>query len=228
MNTILNEILENSDENYKLFQSKLIPTIDKDLVLGLRAPRAMAIAKKYANTEVGEIFLSSLPHKYYDENIVHAFMLGKLKAPTEILEKRLLEFLPYVDNWAVCDGLVAHLKEFYKERERAFNFALACTESSDTYTIRFGLVSLLSYYVDSEHIDKLIFVASRVKSTEYYVNMANAWLISFMLVKEYEKTLPILTDYALDEWVHNKAIRKAIESFRISDEQKSFLKTLRR
>ncbi len=228
MDTILNEILENADEGYKAFQSRLIPTIDPNSVLGLRAPRAQAIAKKYANSEAGEKFLSSLPHKYYDENIVHAFMLGKLKAPKEVLKKRLVEFLPYVDNWAVCDGLVAHFKEFYRDKETAFEFALACTNSKEAYTIRFGLVSLLSYYVDGEHIDMLASVASRVKSEEYYVNMANAWLISFMLIKEYEKTLPLLKSNALDAWVHNKAIQKARESFRISVKQKSFLKTLRR
>ena len=228
MNIILNEILENADKKYKNFQSKLIPTIDKDLVLGLRAPKAHDIAKKYANTETGEKFLSSLPHKYYDENIVHAFMLGNLKAPKDVLRKRLVEFLPYVDNWAVCDGLVAHFKSFYKDRDEALDFILSQLKSSEAYTIRFSLVSLLNYYVDPVHIDILISVASRLKSEEYYVNMALAWLVSFMLIKEYEKSLPILKNGVLDTWVHNKAIQKSCESLRISTEQKSFLKTLRR
>ena len=228
MDIILNEIFQNADAGYKSFQSKLLPTIDKDTVLGLRAPIAQKIAKTYADTEAGETFLSSLPHKYYDENIVHAFMLGKLKAPHKVLEKRLIEFLPYIDNWAVCDGLVAHFKEFYKEKEKSFAFVLDCVNSSEPYTIRFGLVSLLNYYVDNEHIDALISVATRVKSDEYYVNMANAWLVSFMLIKEYERTLTLLKSGALDIWVHNKAIQKARESYRISDEKKAFLKTLRR
>ena len=228
MSIILNEILKNADNEYKDFQSRLLPTIEKEKILGLRAPMAQAIAKQYANTDEGEKFLSSLPHKYYDENIVHAFMLGKLKAPRATLEMRLFEFLPHIDNWAVCDGLVSHFKEFYKDKEKAFEFALSCTKSNEPYIVRFGLVSLLDYFVDPEHIDALVSVASFVKSEEYYVNMANAWLISFMLIKEFENALPLLKDNVLDAWVHNKAIQKARESFRISDDKKAFLKTLRR
>ncbi len=224
---ILNEILKNSDLGYKSFQGKLLPTIDEGTILGLRAPKAQAIAKKYANTKEGEMFLSSLPHKYYDENIVHAFMLGNLRISNEALWKRVKEFLPYVDNWAVCDGLVCHLKCFFKNNEDVFPLILSCLDG-DTYTIRFGLVCLLNYYIDKKYIDELLKICATIKSEEYYINMALAWLVSFMLIKEYDKTLTLLISGSLDVWVHNKSIQKARESLRITDEQKSYLKTLRR
>ncbi|MBQ3040763.1 MAG: DNA alkylation repair protein [Clostridia bacterium] len=225
---ILDEILKNSDSKYKDFQGKLLPTIDEKTILGLRAPKAQAIAKKYANTKEGENFLSSLPHKYYDENIVHAFMLGKIKASHEEIQKYLLEFLPYVDNWAVCDGLVCHLKSLFKNKKEAYPLVLFCLDSKETYTVRFGLVCLLNYYITDDYIDELLKICSKIKSEEYYVNMALAWLVSFMLIKKYEESLSILKDEVLDAWVHNKAIQKTCESFRISDEQRSYLKTLRR
>lgn len=227
MSIILNEIMECRDPSYKEFHKKLIPTIDESTVLGVRSPKAQAIAKKYANTKEGDEFLSSLPHKYYDENVVHAFMLGNLRISNEALWERIKKFLPYVDNWAVCDGLVCHLKRFFKDKESAFPLVLSCLDG-DTYTIRFGLVCLLNYYIDNEHMDELLKICANIKSDEYYIDMALAWLVSFMLIKEYEKSLPLLLGGKLDTWVHNKSIQKARESFRISDEQKNYLKGLKR
>ena len=227
MNIILNEIMECRDSSYKEFHQKLIPTIDENTILGVRSPKAQAIAKRYADTDEGESFLSSLPHKYYDENIVHAFMLGNLRLSRDALWERILEFLPYVDNWAVCDGLVSHLKYFFKDKESVFPLVLSCLEG-ETYTVRFGLVCLLNYYISDEYMDKLLTACARIKSEEYYINMALAWLVSFMLIKQYERTIPLLAGGALDKWVHNKSIQKALESYRLTDEQKSYLKTLRR
>lgn len=228
MSPILNEILESADPAYKEFHKKLIPTIDENTVLGLRSPNAQAIAKKYAGTEEGEAFLSSLPHAYYDENLVHAFMLGNLRLPRGELREKIDEFLPYVDNWAVCDGLSSHLKYFFKDKALSYDFVLSCVCSDVTYTVRFGLVCLLNYYITDEYIDKLASIIEAVQSDEYYINMAIAWLVSFMLIKQYEKTVPLLIEDKLDTWVHNKAIQKACESYRIADEQKKFLKNLRR
>ncbi len=219
--------MECRDPSYKEFHKKLIPTIDESTILGVRSPNAHAIAKKYANTKEGDEFLLSLPHKYYDENIVHAFMLGNLHIPRCELWKKIKEFLPYVDNWAVCDGLACHLKDFFKDKKNAFPLVLSCLDG-DTYTIRFGLVCLLNYYIDEKYIDELLKACTSIKSEEYYINMALAWLVSFMLIKEYEKALPLLLDGKLDIWVHNKSIQKARESFRISDEQKIYLKGLKR
>ena len=228
MSIILEEILKSTDGDYKSFQEKLIPTIDKSTVLGLRAPLAHKIAKKYAGTSAGEKFLSSLPHKYYDENIVHAFMLGEIKADNVTLRGRIVDFLPYVDNWAVCDGLVAHLKRFFKDKKSAYSFVLSCLDSSYAYTVRFGLVSLLNYYITDEYIDDLLKIVTRVKSNEYYVNMALAWLISYMLIKEYEKTLSLIEGGVLEKWVNNKSIQKACESYQISKEQKAYLKRFKK
>lgn len=227
MNPILDELLQVADPSYKEFHKKLIPTINENTILGVRSPKAQAIAKKYAGTSEGQNFLASLPHTYYDENIVHAFMLGNLRLSRDELWTRVSEFLPYVDNWATCDGLVAHLKYLFKDKKSLFPLVLSCLEG-DVYTIRFGLVCLLNYYIDNEHIDKLVSICAGITSDEYYVNMALAWLVSFMLIKEYEKTVPLLLDGKLDTWVHNKSIQKACESYRITDEQKKFLKGLRR
>ena len=227
METIIDEILCSADTAYKDFQAKLLPTVDRQVVLGVRAPMAQRIAKKYANTATGYSFLNELPHKYYDENIVHAFMLGELKCSFAELQARITEFLPFVDNWAVCDGLCAHLKCFFKESAQGYNFALQCTESHRAYTVRFGLVCLLDYYVDTEHISKILEICQRVKSKDYYVNMALAWLISICLIKEYSSTLPLLKERCLDKWTHNKAIQKACESYRTDTETKEYLRSLK-
>ena len=226
MNVILNEILENADEKYKIFQSKLIPTIEMDSVLGLRAPISHKIAKKYANTDIGREFLSSLPHKYYDENIVHAFMLGRLKVSHAELKKHLTDFLPHVDNWAVCDGLVAHTKSFFNEPS-AYGFTVECIKSGEAYTVRFGLVSLLCYYIDKEHIFDVLEICKSIKGDEYYVNMALAWLISFCLIKEYEKSIPLIESKTLGRWVQNKSIQKACESYQIDENKKTYLRSLK-
>ena len=186
MEVLLNEIQALSDPAYKEFQSKLIPTVNKDTVLGLRSPMAQKIAKKYANTDTGKAFLSALPHRYYDENMVHAFMLGCLKCDFAKLKQYIETFLPYVDNWAVCDGLCAHLKNFFKEPNRACAFVSECVSGNAPYTVRFGLVCLLSYYIDKEHIGDILEICKSIKSDEYYVNMAVAWLVSYCLIKEYQ------------------------------------------
>ena len=227
MMTILNEITECADPVYKKFQSKLIPTVDRDTVLGLRAPAAHKIAKKYANTDTGEAFLRSLPHRYYDENVVHAFMLGCLKCGAEELKQRVVEFLPHVDNWAVCDGLCAHLKNFFKVPNSVYPFVTECVKSGAPYTVRFGLVCLLDYYIDREHITDILEICKSIKGGEYYVDMAVAWLISICLVKEYDSTLPLLESNALDKWVHNKAIQKSSESYQIDQDKKTYLKSLK-
>ena len=227
VNIILDELLDNRDLGYKDFHKRLIPTIDEDTLIGVRSPIAQAIAKKYANTDTGYTFLNSLPHKYYDENIVHAFMLGKLKCDTDTLKGFVSDFLPYVDNWAVCDGLCSHLKGLFKNKDNIYPFVLDCIRSGKPYTVRFGLVCLLNYYIDSLYIDRILEIAKSIKSDEYYINMALAWLISFCIIKEYDKTLVLLEGYCLDKWVHNKSIQKSIESYRISDDKKQYLKSLR-
>ena len=227
MNEIFEEIIKNADPVYRDFHKKLIPTVPEEGVLGVRAPVLHSIAKRYAKTQEGEAFLRNLPHKYYDENVVHAFMLGRLACEAEELKARIIEFLPYVDNWAVCDGFCAHLKEFFKKPEDVYDFVVGCTKSDRTYTVRFGLVCLLNYYIDNEHIDGILGICKSIVSQEYYVNMALAWLVSFCLIKQYEKTIPIIDDCVLPKWVHNKSIQKAVESYRIDSDKKEYLKSKR-
>ena len=228
MNNILNEIINSADSSYAEFTAKLIPTITREKILGVRAPMAKKIAKKYSKTNEGKAFLASLPHAYHDEYMVHAYMLGYLSLPFEEMQMHVSALLPYVDNWAVCDSLCAAIKHFFKDRESALDFLLSCVKSDKIYTVRFGLVCLLDYYIDEKYISTLISLVKTVKSEEYYINMALAWLVSIMLIKEYEKTLPLILSGTLDVWVHNKSISKFCESLRPSKDQKAYLKTLRR
>ena len=225
MDKILEEIILNTDTEYKLFQAKLIPGIDN--ILGIRGPIAKSIAKKYANTDTGEEFLNSLPHTYYDENLVHGYMLGFLKCDNQELKNRINDFLPYVDNWAVCDSMVCGLKGYFKNKELVSSYIFDCLNSNNVYTVRFGIVSLLFYYVNDIYVDRIIEATLKIKSEEYYVKMAIAWLYSVCLVKEYDKAVKVIENKFLDKWTHNKAIQKSIESFRISSVQKEYLRTLK-
>ncbi len=225
MSKILEEIILNKDVAYKDFQSKLIPGVDN--ILGLRGPIAKSIAKKYANTNTGNMFLNTLPHTYYDESLVHGYMLGFLKADTTTLKSRIIDFLPHVDNWAVCDSMVCGLKNFFKNADAVSDFIFGCLNSDNVYTVRFGVVSLISYYINDRYIDRIFNETLKIKSDEYYIKMAIAWLYSVSLVKQYEKTIKIIENKHLDKWTHNKAIQKSIESFRITKEQKDYLRTLK-
>lgn len=225
MNKILDEIILNKDDSYKAFHSKLVPGVEN--IIGLRGPIAKQIAKKYANTDTGSDFLSRFPHAYYDENLIHGYMLGYLKADTDELKNRIIDFLPYVDNWAVCDSMVSNMKRFFKNIDTVSDFIFGCLNSDNVYTIRFGLVSLLSYYINDSYIDRIFEETLKIKSDEYYINMAIAWLYSVCLVKQYGKTIKVIENKLLEKWTHNKAIQKAIESFRITTEQKEYLKTLK-
>ncbi len=225
MNKILEEIILNKDDSYRKFHSKLVPNINN--ILGLRGPIAKQIAKKYANTDTGDAFLDSLPHTYYDEKLVHGYMLGYLKRDLNTLKRYLVDFLPYVDNWAVCDSMVCGLKNFFKNPDTVSEFIFSCLKSDKAYTVRFGIVSLLSYYINDKYIDMVIKSTLSIKSDEYYIKMAIAWLCSVCLVKQYDKAITVIENKQLDKWTHNKAIQKAIESFRITKEQKEYLRTLK-
>lgn len=225
MDIILNEIKSNKDDSYKEFHSKLVPGIYN--ILGLRGPIAKQIAKKYANTDTGYQFLNDLPHSYYDENLVHGYMLGYLKGDIDTLKDHIVNFLTYIDNWAVCDSMVCGLKNFFKNPDDVADFIFSCLYSDKTYTVRFGIVSLLSYYTCDNYIDKVIEECLKIKSDEYYIKMAIAWLFSVCLAKQYNKTIKIIENKLLDKWTHNKAIQKSIESFRITKEQKEYLRTLK-
>ena len=218
------KLFELQDIKYRDFHTKLMPTIDKEKVIGVRTPALRAFAKEFGKTEEAKEFLKVLPHQYYEENNLHGLLIEQIKDYEGCL-RELERFLPYIDNWATCDLLAVrivkkHLDVFIKEVYRWI-------ESKDTYTIRFGIGMLMRYYLedyfDLEYPEK---VAS-VQSEEYYVNMMRAWYFATALAKQYDNILPFIEERKLDVWTHNKTIQKAIESYRIAPEQKAYLKTLK-
>lgn len=225
MNPITTRLFELGDSSYKEFSKKLIPTLDKDSFIGVRSKDLKRLAREYSKNETGLEFLSCLPHTYHDENMVHAYMLGHLKLDNESLKKRLLDFLPFVDNWAVCDTLASSISHQLNGNEW-YSFLKDLINDTHTYKRRFGIVCLI-YFINEEYINDLVLLMPTIKSQEYYINMASAWLISFMLIKEYERTLPLIKSKVLDPWVHNKSIQKARESYQISKEIKDYLSTLK-
>lgn len=217
-------LFENRDEKYRQFQAKLMPGTEIERIIGVRTPVLRALAKEYAkNEKIGE-FLSELPHAYYDENNLHGFIIS-LCRDYEQTVAYVDAFLPYVDNWATCDLLSP--KVFTKNRDRLTAEIDRWLASERTYTVRFGLEMLMSHFLD-EHFDvKYLEKAAKIRSEEYYVNMMTAWLFATALAKQWDSTVPFIEQNRLDPWVHNKTIQKARESYRITDEQKEYLKGLK-
>lgn len=220
------EMLETlADEEYKKFHQKLIPNIDENRVLGVRTPKLRALAKKLKNTELANDFLASLPHKYYEENNLHAFLLEDIKDFDEAI-KRVEEFLPFVDNWATCDGM--KIKVFKKEKQKLLPYIKKWLKSNDVYTVRFAIVMLLSLYLDEIFDESHYSLVCGAICDEYYINMAVAWYFSFALIKQYESAIKLFEDKQINnKWVHNKSLQKAIESFRIDEKTKKYLKSLK-
>lgn len=213
------------DEGYADFQSKLMPTIPKARVLGVRIPALRAYAKRIHRSDAAAKFLLSAPHEYYDENNLHAALLDTIKDPTEALAA-VEAFLPYVDNWATCDMMAP--KALLYDPQLLWDRILAWIASDRAYTVRYGLVRLTAWYLDAPLFrNEVLEVAADVRHDDYYVRMAQAWLFSIALVKQYEAALPYLTSRTLPPWVHNKAIQKAVESLRVPPETKAYLKTLK-
>ena len=226
MDKIEKLLFENRDEKYKDFHSSLVPTINDENIIGVRIPTLRKIAKSlkkdvdFSDKE----FFGDLPHKYCEENLLHAILLSEEKN-FDVAIERIEEFLPYIDNWAVCDTFAP--KCFEKNKDRLWKYVEKWLGSNKTYTVRFGIVTAMRYYLDDDFsIDKFERVIS-VCSKEYYVNMAIAWYVSVALVKHYDEVLPYIENKTMPKWVHNKSIQKACESFRISNEKKECLKSLK-
>ena len=211
------------DLKYKSFHSKLIPNINPELVIGVRTPELRRFAKTLDKEQV-KSFMSELPHKYYEENNLHAFLIEQIKDFYECIAA-LNDFLPFVDNWATCDMMRPKvLKKYLPELLDQIKIWI---ESADTYTVRFALEMLMCYYLDDEFKSEYLELAASVKSEEYYVKMMIAWFFATALTKQYNMALPYIENKCLDNWVHNKAIQKAVESYRITKEQKDYLKTIK-
>ena len=217
-------LLSMQDEKYRAFQVKLFPTVDPQTVIGVRTPDLRGYAKKLLKEEDVSAFLSDLPHRYFDENQLHAFILSELKDYGKCMEE-VNRFLPYVDNWATCDQMSP--KVFKKNRPQLLEQIRIWLKSDRTYTIRFAIGMLMEHYLDDAFDLRYPEMVAGIRSDEYYVNMMIAWYFATALAKQYDEILPFIENRRLDVWTHNKAIQKAIESYRITPEQKEYLKRLK-
>ena len=212
------------DLKYREFNSKLMPTVDPETVIGVRTPDLRRISKEFAKTPEATEFMKCLPQEYYEENNVHGFIIETIKDYDEAIAQ-LEIFLPYIDNWATCDLISP--KVFKKHLTELLEKIKEWTKSGETYTVRFGIEMLMSHYLDAEFKAEYLEIPASVKSDEYYVNMMIAWYFATALAKQYDAALPYIENACLDKWTHNKAIQKAVESYRITSEQKAYLKTLK-
>ena len=221
---ILKTLKKSIDLKYKEFSSSLTPSINKDVVLGVKAPVLKEIAKTFYGTDEGKEFLENLPHKYYEENNLHAYMLVKEKDFDRCIDF-VEKFLPYVDNWATCD--VLRPKCFSKNKNKLLGYIDKWIKSDKEYTVRFAIGVLTSYFLDDDFKDEHLIKVASVIDDRYYVKMMVAWYFATALAKKYDKAVKIIEDRLLDPWTHNKAIQKAIESYRVEDIHKQHLKTLK-
>ena len=212
------------DIEYKSFHAKLIPNVEKDTIIGVRTPELRKYAKEFAKTDQAEEFIKLLPHKYYEENNLHAFILEQIKDYDKCIAE-VERFLPYVDNWATCDTMAP--KVFKKNLSKLLEKIKQWIKASDTYTIRFAIEMLMKYFLDDEFDVVYPKMVSEVNSDEYYIKMMIAWYFATALAKQYDIILPFIENQELEAWTHNKAIQKAIESRRVSEEQKNYLRTLK-
>lgn len=226
MEIITKMLFDNQDIEYREFNSKIIPDIDKDKIIGVRMPVIRDIAKKIYDCEYIESFLDKLPHRYQEENILHGIILTLRYKDIDILLDKLDKFLPYVDNWAITD--VISPKIFKKNLDKVYDRIKIWVNSRDEYVVRFGVVSLLQFYLEdnSFRLEELELVRN-INSEYFYVKMAIAWFYSIALVKQYDYTIKYFEDRLLDKWIHNKSLQKAIESYRIDDGKKDYFRKLK-
>lgn len=222
---IRSHLQELQDEKYRDFHGKLIPTVDKEKIIGVRTPVLRKYAKEMAKRQDIREFLVDLPHKYYEENNLHALILGEMK-DFEYVLACYEEFLPYIDNWATSD--IGAPKVFKKNKDKLLPYIDKWIESDKTYTIRYGIDMYMSLFLDDDFKVEYAQKVAKIKSKEYYVNMMIAWYFATALAKQYDAIIPFIENRVLDEWTHRKTIQKARESYRITKEQKEYLLTLKK
>ena len=218
------ELQALADQNYREFNSKLMPTVEKSTVFGVRTPVLRKFAKEFFKDPSSKEFLTALPHKYFEENQLHAFLVEQIKDFDRCI-LAVEAFLPFVDNWATCDCFSPAV--FKKEPDRLLPYIKKWLTSSHVYTVRYGVVMLMRYFLDERFDPKYLKLVAEVPTEDYYLSMAVAWYFATALSKQYDAALPYIQDRLLDKATHNRAIQKAVESFRISEKHKSYLKTLR-
>ena len=217
-------LFELQDLKYRDFYAKLMPTVNKEKIIGVRTPALRVFAKKYGKTDEAKEYLQILPHQYYEENNLHGLLIEQIKDYDTCLEE-LERFLPYIDNWATCDMLA--VKVVKKHQDTFIDEVYRWMESDHAYTIRFGISMLMRYYLEDAFQMEYPEKVAQIRSEEYYVNMMRAWYFATALAKQYDKILPFIEKQKLDVWTHNKTIQKAIESYRITPEQKEYLRGLK-
>ena len=218
------ELYHLQDIQYRDFQSKLIPTVSPDYFIGVRTPELRKLAKQISRRDDIGDFLNELPHPSFDENQLHAFIISGMKDYAACLGA-VETFLPYIDNWATCDQMSP--KVFGKHRDELLEPIRRWIASDRTYTVRFGIGMLMEHFLDEDFDPKYADMVAGIRSEEYYVNMMIAWYFATALAKQYETVIPYIEERRLDTWTHNKTIRKAVESYRISPEQKEYLRSLK-
>ena len=221
---IREKLYDRQDLKYRDFQAKLIPGMETEKMIGVRTPDLRKIAKQMVKREdIGE-FLENLPHEFFDENQVHAFVISELKDYGRCVQG-VERFLPFVDNWATCDQMSP--KVFKKHRPELLDSIKEWIRSEHTYTVRFAVGMLMQHYLDEDFDPEYPEMVAEVQSEEYYIRMMIAWYFATALAKQYEAVLPYIEERRLEPWTHNKTIQKAVESYRISPEQKEYLRSLK-
>lgn len=225
MHTVTSDLFALRDETYAAFHAGLVPDIPHDCIIGVRMPVLRTYAKTLAkDREATQSFLADLPHRYTEENTLHGIIVSAIKDFDEAMAE-CEKFLPYIDNWATCDTFSP--KPFAKHHDEVYAKCLQWLESERTYTVRFAIVTAMQHFLDDDFRPELLERLTAIRTDEYYINMAVAWFYSVALVKQWEATVPVIESRRLDRRVHNKSISKAIESFRIPQERKDYLRTLR-
>ena len=224
MKEIQKQLFELQDMAYRDFHSRLMPDIDKETVIGIRVPVLRKYAKSIAGTELAEKFIKELPHCYYEENNLHMMLITGIKDYEKCLSE-IERFLPDIDNWATCDFPAPRCFEDHKEE--LLPVIKRWIASSETYTVRYGIGMLMRLYLDEDFDPEYVRIVAEVKSDEYYVNMMIAWYMATALAKQWDAVIPYIEEHRMSDWVHRKTIQKAVESYRITDEQKRYLKGYR-
>ncbi len=221
---ILAMLYEHQDEAYGDFQAKLTPGIPREQFIGVRVPQVRKLAKGIIKDEAHKDFLKALPHAFYDEDMLHGLLISEIKDYDLCIEE-VEKFLPFVNNWAVCD--IMSPKVFKKHKEELLLKIREWSASSHTYTCRFGMEMLMTHFLDADFEASYLEIPASVVSDEYYVNMMIAWFFATALAKQWEATIPYIENHRFSDWVHRKTIQKACESYRITQEQKTYLRSLK-
>lgn len=222
--SIKKQLLSLSDADYRAFHSRLIPNADPSSIIGVRVPELRKLARQLTKEPDIDDFLRALPHEYYEENNIHAFVIEQIKDYNRLINE-LNDFLPYIDNWATCDCLSP--KVFAEHKDELYEQILIWLDSEHTYTVRFAIKTLMTHFLDEDFAPEQLELVASVRSEEYYIRMAAAWYFATALAKQYDETVRLIQDRRMDKWTHNKTIQKAIESYRVSDEHKKYLRTLK-